>query len=110
MTSPNKWVVLKVEPKTPDGELHYRVFGVWFGGYLSGQSWRMNSGIESVDIDGNYYLFHGASGSVYRCHKDSYGLSAYGMSVLSGLIDDAKERVDISQMPSDTDWANFKFN
>lgn len=107
MIAPDKWVVLKFEPKTPDGELHYRVFGVWFGGYLSGQSWRMNSGIESAALDENYYAFYGSSGSVYLCHKDSYGLSAYGMSVLSGLIDEAKERISISQMPSDTDWLDL---
>ena len=35
-----------------------------------------------MEIDGDYFLFHGRSGSVYRCHKDMYGTTSYGASIL----------------------------
>ena len=40
---PNKWVILEIEFKSG---VEYKVFGSWTGGYLDGDSWRLNSGIE----------------------------------------------------------------
>ena len=77
---PEEWIIVKIGGDTP----HYRVFGSWRGGYLSGDSWRMNSGIKSVEIEGDYYLFKGQSGSTYRCHKKTYGIrSPYNHAVLT---------------------------
>ena len=54
MYTPDGWMIVKITGTNP----HYRVFGSWRGGYLSGDSWRMNSGIISVKEDGeNYYVF-----------------------------------------------------
>lgn len=75
---PCRWLLVEV------GDLH-KVFAVWTGGYLDGDAWRMNSGIESVEVDGDYFLMHGFSGSVYRCHKDQYGTTAYGSFILADL-------------------------
>ena len=55
---PDLWVVLKI------GDM-YKVFGSWYGGYLHGDSWRLNSGIREVKIIDNKIEFHGYSGSVY---------------------------------------------
>lgn len=78
--TPEEWLLVKIDGPIP----HYRVFGSWRGGYLSGDSWRMNSGVTSVEEDGNYYLFHGESGSVYKCHKKAYGIkSPHNNSVLA---------------------------
>lgn len=78
MYNPDGWLVIKINGTDP----HYRVFGTWYGGYLGSDSWRMNSGITKVTEDGDYYLFEGTSGSIYRCHKQSRGTSGYGASVL----------------------------
>jgi hypothetical protein len=80
ITNAEHWQIVKI------GET-YKVFASWSGGYLDGDSWRLNSGIESVDVDGDYYLFHGYSGSIYKCHKDMEGTNAYGAAVLSGWDD-----------------------
>ena len=78
---PDKWVVVEV---TPEGEEPFlKVFARWSGGYLSGDSWRLNSGVSSVDNeeDGCYYVFS-ESGTCYRCNKGQYGvagLSNYGV-------------------------------
>ena len=68
---PDNWVVIKLD----DGnDPHYRVLAGWSGGYLDGNSWRMNSGITEVEETDNYYYFSGSSGSTYRCGKSSYML------------------------------------
>ena len=52
MYTPDGWMIVKITGTNP----HYRVFGSWRGGYLSGDSWRMNSGIISVKEDGEKLL------------------------------------------------------
>ena len=65
---PNNWVVIKMDGDDP----HYRVLAGWSGGYLDGDSWKMNSGITRVEDDGDCYNFYGSSGSCYSCYKESY--------------------------------------
>jgi hypothetical protein len=83
METPDRWVVVKL----PDG---HKVFATWLGGYLDGDAWKMNSGIKSVTEDEQYYYFHGFSGSIYKCHKSSYGTSGYSQGVLDGIFEKAK--------------------
>ena len=76
---PEEWVLVQVD------EDLVKVFGGWRGGYISGDSWRMNSGIEKVERDRDgYWLFTGYSGTVYKCHKDAYRInSPYNNSILA---------------------------
>jgi hypothetical protein len=67
---PDNWVVIKLKGDDP----HYRVLAGWSGGYTTGDSWRMNSGITRHEFDGDYWYFYGSSGSFYKCYVDSYGL------------------------------------
>ena len=67
---PDKWVIIKIKGEDP----HYRVLAGWSGGYTTGDSWRMNSGITKVEFRHDQYIFYGSSGSQYICHKDAYGL------------------------------------
>lgn len=82
--TPDKWVILKLNNK---GETAYKVLAGWSGGYLDGQSWKINSGITKVEEDDNYLLFHGYSGSVYKCHKRGYGTNMIMNGVLAQLED-----------------------
>ena len=77
---PDRWLLVE------HGDIH-KVFATWTGGYLDGDSWRLNSGIESVEVDGDYLLFRGFSGSIYKCHKDGYGTTGYGSMMLAELIE-----------------------
>jgi len=63
----------------------YKVFATWSGGYLSGDSWRTNSCISKVEETDTHYIFRGYSGSVYECHKEAYGMTVYGASVLGNI-------------------------
>ena len=81
--TPHRWLIVRVNVADP----FYKVLGVWYGGYLHGDSWRMNSGIERVVEEEKGYELHGSSGSVYLCGKENYGTSAYGASILEGYKD-----------------------
>ena len=99
---PDNWVVIKLD----DGnDPHYRVLAGWSGGYLDGDSWRMNSGITEVNETDDYYYFKGSSGSEYRCGKGSYMLrmnTAGAWARIQELHGD-----NVTLMPEDTDWMNM---
>lgn len=95
---PDNWVVLFVKTPSP----HYRILVGWSGGYTTGDSWRMNSGITSVEEDDIYYLFHGSTGSVYRCHKETYGLRTNNAYIWAQLQEKYGDKV--SMLDEDTNW------
>jgi hypothetical protein len=103
---PDKWVILKI---THNGNTFYKVFGSWGGGYLTGDSWRMNSGISNVEEDEGYFYFYGYSGSCYQCKKGSYG---FATSYSAGIVDSLKVTADknlgeIDVLDESTDWLNL---
>jgi hypothetical protein len=107
--TPDRWVVIKIT--TPD-VLLYKVFACWYGGYAGSDSWKMNSGITKVESTDDYCDFHGWSGSVYRCHKNSYGTNGYGGSVLQNFIEEAAkvEGQSIEIMPENTNWMEINYD
>jgi hypothetical protein len=104
-TQPDNWVVLKIKYNT--NETLYKVLGGWWGGYLHGDSWRLNSGIVRAEEDGDYILFHGSSGSVYQCHKESYRLSMATAGIYDEIIN--TKDADVEMMPEDTDWVELDY-
>lgn len=105
--TPNKWAVVKV---SQNGETHYRVFACWYGGFTLGNSWKLNSGITQATFEEDCYHFEGSSRSVYVCHKDSYGTSTYGNTVLNTLIQDASKNGTIIEiLPEHTNFLELKY-
>jgi len=82
--TPDRWVIVHL---LNEGENYYKVLAGWSGGYLGSDRWRMNSGISRIEVDGDFYLFHGYSGSVYRCHKEAYGMTSLMSSVVNKIVD-----------------------
>lgn len=78
---PDRWMLVKIERE--EKEPIYKVLGTWFGGYLNGDSWKMNSGVTKVRDLEEVLVFVGYTGSEYVCRKDAYGLSAYTASVVN---------------------------
>lgn len=78
---PDKWMLVKV---TDGNDVFYKVFASFFGGFTSGHSWKLNSGITKVEVTEDHFHFHGSSGSIYTCHKNCYGAHSYGQAVLNG--------------------------
>jgi hypothetical protein len=79
--NPDRWVIVG------DGS-NFKVLGGWSGGYLDGDSWRLSSGLERIEEDGDYYLMHNYSGSVYKCHKNGEGM----IMIMSGIFSQLKEQ------------------
>jgi hypothetical protein len=95
---PDNWVVIKLTGDDP----HYRVLAGWSGGYTTGDSWRMNSGIIGVEQTEHLYRFYGSSGSCYKCSKNSYCLRVNNAHIWAQLQDKHGDKVEL--MPEDTDW------
>jgi hypothetical protein len=96
--TPDCWTVIHIDGPDP----HYRVLAGWSGGYLHGSSWKLNSGITHIERDGDYILFHGSSGSVYRCHQSGYGLKMSTAGIWNQLK--AKYGDQVELLDETTDW------
>ena len=81
--NPDRWVI--IEMKTKEYGTIHKVLGSWSGGYLDGDSWRMSSGLEKVETEGDYYLMYNVSGSIYKCHKRMNGLTIVSSPVFEQL-------------------------
>jgi hypothetical protein len=103
--NPNNWVILKI---FREGKPYYKVLGGWSGGYLDGDSWKLNSGIAKVNLNGDYFEFLGYSGSIYKCHKDSNIIRMNIAHAIASL--EAKYGDSISVMDSSTDWLTLDYS
>src|SRR6056300_1368254 len=103
---PDNWVVLKINQ---EGKTLYKVLAGWSGGYLDGDSWRMNSGITRVEDHETYYSLYGYSGSVYKCWKGHYRLRMNNAGVYNNLKENEAFEGQITLMPEDTDWMNVEW-
>lgn len=99
MHSPDNWVIFKGQ--SSKGETIYKILAGWSGGYIHGDSWRINSGIVEIEEDEDFYYFKGYSNSVYRCWKDSECLRnniAYVWNQLKEKFGDRVEKATMSQI------------
>lgn len=103
--TPDKWVIVKL---TYDNDVIYKVLGSWYGGFTSGDSWRLSSGVTYVEDKDKYYNIHNESGSVYECYKDNEGMSSYTSTVYERLkkeLDKSKKGtmiiVNVTEIPND---------
>lgn len=105
-TVPHKWVVLKIQSAE---ETFYKVLGSWHGGYLYGDSWRLNSGICKAEKADGCTIFHGYSGSRYLVHDNNYGTHLESEGVIQQM-QQAGNGVSVEVMPAETDWLTLTFN
>jgi hypothetical protein len=105
---PDRWTVLRIHAT---GQIIYKVFASWSGGYTGSDSWKLNSGITRATLVGDSWEFDGSSGSVYSCHKDAYGTNGYGGHVLHGLLEQAeKQGYEIDVLSAETNWAALNYD
>lgn len=87
MNIPDRWVIVKfVTPM----ETFYKVLAGWSGGYLDGDSWKLNSGIVEIIEKDNHYDVVGESGSIYMCVKGREGFTV----LTSGVLAEIQEHAD----------------
>ena len=106
--NPDKWVMVKFNVR---GKVIYKILASWYGGFARGDSWKLNSGVTKIEEDGQLYRFHGSSGSVYQCHKATYGMSAYTMGILSNFQKqvDETEGVTLELLPDTTNFMELQY-
>ena len=84
-----------------------KVFGNWYGSYLDGDAWRVNSGCTRIEEHDDYYKVFGYSGSIYYLNKplnplDKYTqgkLTAYGSMKYNQILNTLKEGgVDVKEI------------
>ena len=103
--TPDKWVILKINY---EDKILYKVFASWYGGYANSDSWQLNSGIVSAELDEDgFYNFTGHSGSVYCCNKERYGLTNYASSVLENLL---QQRPKITVLDNNVNFLDLDYN
>lgn len=83
--TPDGYAVIRLQTYGSD-DFIMKVFGSWCGGYLSGDSWRLNSGIIDIKDEGDSYLVTGFSGNQYRLSKTTNYIRPYNKSVLDDMI------------------------
>lgn len=106
---PDRWVVISVQPK--DQPKWYRVFATWWGGFATGDSWQLNSGIVQCYAEGNKYVFQGESGSLYYCGNQGYGTSGFTSSVLNTIIDHGVvQGCHVEILDENTDWLSYDWS
>ena len=104
---PDRWLMVRL---TNDEKIHYRIFATWSGGYLDGDSWKLNSGVVFITETVDRYSFGGSSGSQYVCRKNSYGSSGYGFGVLDNLIKRSLEQGTVIEvLPEETDFMSLNY-
>ena len=103
--NPDNWVVLKI---SNEEEVLYKVLAGWSGGYTTGDSWRLNSGITLAFVREDSVDFYGNSGSLYHCRKGSYGLRMNNVDIYKKLVKAFPDKVEM--MPEDTDWMGIELN
>ena len=103
--NPDSWVVIKMTYKD---ETFYKVLGGWSGGYLNGDSWRLNSGIEKCeyDIANDKWRFYGSSGSVYIVNPESYGLRMATAGIWNQMKNKYPDQVELLD---DRDWSQMEW-
>ncbi len=106
--TPDRWVMLKFNH---NGVVIYKILGSWYGGYARGDSWKLNSGVTKIEEDGQTFLFHGSSGSVYRCHKNGYGMSGYTSGVYASFQKEVSEAegVTLELLPEETNFMEIHY-
>lgn len=87
--TPDLWTV--VEITMPNKESYRRVLGSWYGGFSSGDSWRLSSGIVEVKKMEDHYEILNESGSTYFCGFGNIGMSGYTARILQNLKQEVEE-------------------
>ena len=87
---PDRWAIIKITGL--DDKPLYKVLGSWCGGFAGKNSWKMNSGIEKVELFEHGFLYHGYSGSIYKCYKGNYGTTSYSYGVFMSCKKEAESQ------------------
>ena len=89
--SPDVWVILKIA--AVDEEPIYKILAGWYGGFAGSNSWKLSSGITTVepDLEFDQIHYHQSSGSTYICGAHTYGFSSLTQSMFNNWAKQSEE-------------------
>lgn len=70
-----------------DTDVILKLFAAWSGGYLTGDSWKLNSGVVKIVKEDNVFHVHGYSGSVYTITAEQGTMTSYGSTILNKILE-----------------------
>lgn len=87
--NPDNWIIIKISSE--DYGVVYKVLATWSGSYMWGSSWKISSGILSVEDKNDHWVLPQCSGSVYNLKKNNERVTLDSSSVLHRFQRDAEE-------------------
>lgn len=102
---PDNWIVVRVNDLEKN-TVYYRLLSGWESGFLQQAEWRLNSGIAMCAEVSDHYLFFSVSGSIYKCHKNAYGLRVNTIDIFSKCQQEYGED-NFKMMPEGVDWVGL---
>jgi hypothetical protein len=79
--TPDRWEVVKLFSEEHNVSTK-KILCSWYGGYLTGDSWKLSSEISSIASFDDRHEFTTESGSRYVCYFGARGVSG----IMSGII------------------------
>lgn len=86
---PDSWKIVEIDSKE-HGKI-WKILASWYGGFTTGDSWKLSSGIEGVKIEGDLFTMPQSSGSVYICHKSNEHVSGIMGGVYASFVKQLEE-------------------
>ena len=99
INTPDVWVIVELHGSKVENGSYHRILAGWFGGYLGGDSWQVNSGITKIVDCDTFWEIHGVSGSIYNCHKTVERLNGMTSSIYNKWCKDSNEELAIKMIP-----------
>lgn len=96
--TPDAWVVVEI---THEQDVIHKVLAGFYGGYLGGDSWKLNSGIEKIVEHDEFYDVIGLSGSSYICYKNAERMSGIMCGIFSSFekqMEELNGKIEIVEM------------
>ena len=116
---PDNWAVVEITEKSRFGNtgygrkevVLYKVIAEWDAEHPHPDTGSLNSGIESVSVQGDVIEFLGPAGAVYRCNEGAYKLGKIPSQLYKQLVDNSQERGApdywVRLMSEHTDWSKL---
>lgn len=95
--TPDAWVIVEIKD---NDTVYSKVLSGWSGSYLYGDSWRMSSRIQEINIQVNqdFYTVTTESSSTYRLYKARQGLRMSNAGIYNELKEKFLEKIEIVEL------------
>ncbi len=91
------WVIIEIKD---NDTVYSKVLSGWSGSYLYGDSWRMSSRIQEINIQVNqdFYTVTTEISSTYRLYKSRQGLRMSNAGIYNELKEKFADKIEIVEL------------